>query len=100
MCSGWYSRADITRAAQGNFMLCHKCFERHLKALSILAGVADPECAECHADGGPAKAFMMHFKDGIYQFLCHRCSGAYARKRLDLYGETQWGHEHNLKGAK
>lgn len=88
--------------------MCWSCYEWHGKALAMLAGHPPPGCQECGVTfdhlkritpGGNVRMYL-HPKDGIYQILCRTCSDRYTPKRLDLYGDTQFGWDHKLKGAK
>ncbi len=90
----------------GGPIMCWRCYERHQKALQILAGNAPPGCQnekcgvtfqqlEERAAGGDVRMYL-HFKDGIYQILCPTCSDQYVPKRVDLYGGTAFGHARKL----
>lgn len=62
------------------------------------------ECADCHATAEELAAaskdgnvrMMVHLADGVYALMCRKCSDAYALKRADLYGETQYGKERGI----
>ena len=74
----------------------------------LLEGGVPQACAECRRSfdelsrlAGSADVRMrLHWKDGLYQFLCPPCSDAYERKRLDQFGSTPYGERKKLKGAK
>ena len=83
---------------------CLDCLTWHEHALKVLAGEVPKGCQECGATmlqvaertpGGDVP-MRMHVKDGIYQLLCVPCSDVYERKRMDLYGDTPYGHQ-NLR---
>lgn len=89
--------------------MCWRCYEWHQHALDVLAGGGVPRgCQECgrtyeeleRTAGGPDVRMALHPKDGIYQVLCGGCSDEYERKRLDIYGNTPYGHAKKLQGAK
>ena len=107
-CSKWRSPAEIIPIGTGGAKICWHCYEWHHQALKMLAGQPPPGCQECGvsfealekaAPGGNVRMYV-HPKDGIYQVLCRRCSDAYTRKRVDLYGDTKFGWDRKLKGAK
>ncbi len=94
---------------------CWFCYEWHAIALDAFAGNPPKGCQDCgrtyaelealgtlSMDGRGDVRFAFHVKDGIYQVLgvACGCSGAYERKRLDLYGDTPYGREHQLDRAK
>lgn len=101
---------------QGDFILpndlaispCLDCHRANEAALAALANKSEPGCWECRKtlsqiahDTGKADVRMyLHKKDGLFQLLCPRCSDAYERKRLDLYGSTPYGERKKLSGAK
>lgn len=74
----------------------------------MLAGAPPPGCQACgltwrelsERTAGQAVTMFLHPKDGILQVLCAKCSDAYERKRLDLYGATPYGLRRRLAGAK
>ena len=88
---------------------CLDCWQWHAAAIRVLAGGTPPGCQVCRmswddlrrrtTQGGAVRMFL-HPKDGILQVLCPACSDRYERKRLDLYGQTPYGHQKKLSGAK
>ncbi len=104
-CSKHRSPHEILRIGTGGAVMCWHCYERHNKALLILAGQIPAACQECGVTvealqaasaSGDCKMSVCH-KDGVYQFLCFPCSERYVRKRVDLFGSTQFGHQQKLK---
>ena len=101
-CSRFYPEADLIRFGE-SMVRCRKCDQGHVEAMEALATNRCPDhCGECrescesiHARTGKATLYL-HWKDGIYQFLCAKCSEKYAEKRKDLYGPTRFGHERKL----
>lgn len=94
---------------EGQATMCWACYERHCATVKYLGSGELPKgCMECgtsmealrarEADGNAR--LWVHWKDGIYQMLCRGCSDAYEKRRLDLYGDTAYGHMRKLKGAK
>ena len=88
--------------------ICQSCYRGHLDGLNVLSTGAHPkECSECHtsyqalrdrAGLQPEDVATMdcHNEDGIYRFMCRKCSRAYVRKRAELYGPTEFGHKLGL----
>jgi hypothetical protein len=88
--------------------ICIPCYLSHLEALRVLSDGKPPsECSECHLTyqqlrdraglGDNQSASMpVHYENGIYRFLCHACSAEYVRKRRELYGPTEFGHQLGL----
>lgn len=93
------------RIGTGGAVRCWQCYEKHLVALKAFAGGPHPGCQECgvtfrelsERTPGTDIRMAVHMKDGLYQILCLACSPAYVRKRVDLYGSTQFGHQNKLK---
>ena len=107
-CSRHRTPHEIINIGTGGAKICWNCYEWHVKALGVLAGHPPPGCQECGVTftqlkeitpGGNVRMYL-HPKDGMYQVLCRRCSDRYTPKRLDLYGDTQFGWNRKLKGAK
>jgi hypothetical protein len=90
----------------GGVRVCEACLDNHRRAVQSIAGAQEMTCCECgvHArdllDASGEGRMAIHAKDGIMQLLCPRCSDQYERKRLDLYGDTDYGRRKRLKGAK
>jgi hypothetical protein len=107
-CSKFRSPHEIVNIGTGGAMMCWHCLEWHKEALMVLAGHPPPGCQECGVtfaelkgiDPGGNVRMYVHPKDGLYQVLCKPCSDAYLPKRVDLYGDTQYGWDKKLKGAK
>jgi hypothetical protein len=108
VCSQWRHPWEMQHLP-GGALRCFYCHQDHVDALQTLStGDPPPCCAECRTpweqltcltpDGNPY--MYLHWKDGCYQMLCPQCSSKYAPKRLDLYGDTDWGLIRKLKGAK
>lgn len=89
--------------------ICQSCYQSHLAALAVLSNGTPPkECSECHltyqqlrdraglADNQSA-SMDCHNEDGVYRFLCRKCSREYVRKRRELYADTQFGQTLRLK---
>ncbi|SRR5579883_1031412 len=100
-CSKFYPKSEVVHFGEdGHMHRCLKCHETHVEALDALATQKCPDrCAECrescesiHNRTGQATLFL-HWKDGIYQFLCSRCARRYAEKRKDIFGHTRFGYE-------
>jgi hypothetical protein len=78
--------------------ICLSCYEKHEQALEALSGKREPECQECLKSltdlaaerGTDTVPMVAHWKDGVYQLLCVRCSDRYEQQRRDLYGETAY----------
>lgn len=104
-CSRFFSPNQLL-AYDGGVMVCGDCLDKHRRTIGAIAGAEEMTCCECgvHArrllDAGGKGRMYVHDKDGIKQLLCPRCSDAYERKRLDLYGDTEYGWQKRLKGAK
>jgi len=88
----------------GGAIMCWQCLEWHRRAVMMLAGKPPPGCQVCgvtfaqlqeRAGGGDVRMYL-HAKDGIYQVLCRQCSDDYVPKRVDLYGDTAFGHSRKL----
>lgn len=89
--------------------ICQDCYQGHLAALAALSNSTPPrECSECHLTyqelrdraglRDDQKATMdCHNENGVYRFLCRKCSREYVRKRRELYGDTEFGHHLKLK---
>jgi len=96
-------------ARDGQMVMCWACYERHCETVRFLGTGEMPKgCMVCgvsmealrvQSPDGNARLWV-HWKDGIYQMLCRGCSDAYEKRRLDLYGDTAYGHLRKLKGAK
>ena len=63
-------------------------------------------CAECkrtldqiERDTGKRGMFL-HWKDGVQQLLCDRCSKAYSVRETNLYGNTLFGRVNKLTGYR
>ncbi len=108
-CSKFRHQREVVRIGTGGAVMCWACYEHHQEALlSLCHGKPPKACHGCgrsyeelektSADGNVS--MWCHMKDGIYQMLCRPCSDAYERKRLDLYGDTEYGWKKKLKGAK
>lgn len=107
-CGRFVSPLDIIPIGTGGAKFCLRCFEWHQKATRMLSMNVPWACQECNTslrnlilsspDGNVV--FRVYAKDGIYQVLCGKCGDAYERKRLDLFGDTQYGWENKLKGSK
>lgn len=107
-CSKWQHPREVMPIGKGGARMCLKCFDWHQKAILMLAGHPPPGCQECsvtfaqlmeRAPDGNVGMYL-HSKDGVYQILCRTCSDQYARKRVDLYGDTLFGDRNKLKGTK
>jgi hypothetical protein len=88
----------------GGARICLHCLEWHAAALKLLCGHPPPGCQTCgvtfaqlrdRAPDGDTRMYV-HAKDGIYQILCKPCSDAYIPKRVDLYGDTEFGKKLKL----
>jgi hypothetical protein len=98
-CSQFRHRAEFVGGPVVGF--CFQCFERHQKAMDMLAANVPPGCQECGRTLDELQAanpqgdvpMRLHDKDGIKQVLCVACSDEYERKRLDLYGGTPYGRK-------
>ena len=107
-CSKQVSPQDIIPIGTGGAKICLNCWQRHQQAMKMFAAKTPFFCSGCKnslrnlilssPDGNVT--FRVYWKDGIYQVLCKKCGDAYERKRLDLFGDTQYGWENKLKGAK
>jgi hypothetical protein len=105
-CSKFRSPAEFIHNATSGY--CWHCYAWHQSALKMLATAEyPPGCQECGLDIAVLRErepgdfrMYLHPKDGIYQVLCKTCSDKYERKRLDLYGNTPYGHVQKLKGAR
>jgi hypothetical protein len=89
--------------------MCWHCYEAHQDAMRVLLeGGVPTDCAECRLPFDELSRLArsadvrmrLHWKDGLYQFLCRPCSDAYERKRLDQFGNTPYGEMRKLRGAK
>lgn len=104
-CSKHYATGDL-HDWPGGVRVCASCLDKHRRAMQAVAGVDELTCCECGShgrnllDASGEGRMAIHSKDGIMQLLCPRCSDAYERKRLDLYGDTEYGWRKRLKGAK
>ena len=107
-CSKFRSPSEVLHLGTGGAVMCWTCYEWHAKALRMLQGEPPPGCQVCGVtfaqlkDATPGEDVRMYVvpKDSLYQVLCKTCSDAYIRKRVDLLGDTQFGWENKLKGAK
>jgi len=107
-CSRNRSPHEIIPIGTGGAVMCFHCYEWHQHALRAFQGQPPPGCQECGltfaqlSDLTPGVDIRMCVvpKDGLYQVLCKSCSDAYVRKRVDLFGDTQFGWQQKLKGAK
>lgn len=106
-CSAFVSPHELIGTELAGY-LCWKCQERQNRALRIIATTPPRGCQACHVSfdtladqtPGPQVKMFLHWKDGVLQLLCRACSDRYTPKRLDLYGDTAFGHLKKLKGAK
>jgi hypothetical protein len=80
----------------GPYGYCLRCLEKHMAAMKMLEGGVPYACQECgitpmevcERSGCDDIRMEMHYRDGLYQFLCKPCGDEYARKRLDIYEKT------------
>lgn len=101
-CSKFFPPADLIRFGE-SMVRCRNCDQSHVEAMEALAtGKCPDQCGECRescesiqARTGRATLYL-HWKDGIYQFLCAKCSAKYAGQRKDIYGPTRFGHEQKI----
>lgn len=83
---------------------CWRCYERHTKALDMLAGTTAFGCQECDrtvaelmaAQASDELKVRIYLKDGIYQILCVRCGDAYEQKRRDQFAGTPYGRARGI----
>lgn len=102
-CSRFFSLSDLIQFGE-SILMCHKCHEKHVAALNVLAGACPTACGECGVTfsqlaarvAGDHVPMFVHMKDGIYQLLCGSCDAVYVQKRRDLYGETRFGASRGL----
>jgi len=112
-CSKFRHPSEVLDIGNGGAKMCLQCHEWHARSIQALAeGGVPPGCFECRAtwdelrlriapgDNPDDVKMYLTPKDGIYQLLCSTCSDAYERKRVDLLGDTAYGHLKKLKGAK
>lgn len=99
-CTKFHSPLDLIHQP-GGVTICSECEQRHLEALAALqAGDFLGQCSECgmKADElraqkrcGPLGQMAVHYEHGKYRAMCLVCDSAYARKRMELYGNTEFG---------
>ena len=88
-----------------NQLMCPQCYEKHQRALSVLAGQEIPK--GCHLCGtplgvlndlseGPTTRMYVINIDQAYAVACGVCKDEYMRKRSDLVKGTAYGKELNL----
>lgn len=103
-CSRWCSPFEVIGAGNRGYT-CLACIEWHIEELQRLGVTAPAACQECGASwptlkvlaGGTDVRMYAVPKDGIYQLLCARCKDRYVPKRIDLYGDTEYGAKLKLK---
>ena len=97
---------DLHSIGDGGAIICSSCVEWHEKAMRMLAHGEKPDgCQECGITLDALKAIYrtgnipmaLVVKDGIYQILCQPCAEAYAAKRRDLYGPTEFGRQKGIQ---
>lgn len=86
----------------GGVKICQPCEHRHTEALEALAsGRFTGECSECGLSHeeiraqrkcGPNGEMAIHFENGRYRAMCIECDRVYVPKRLEMYGQTEFGH--------
>lgn len=91
--------------------LCWVCVEWHERALALLAsGAQPPGCQVCGRTFGELDELskrkglaetklVLERRDGIYMILCLECDKTYVAKRVDLYGNTDFGRAIELDKA-
>jgi hypothetical protein len=99
-CTKFRSPLDFVHQP-GGVKICTSCEQRHLEALAALqTGDFLGECSECgmKADElraqkrcGPMGQMAMHFENGKYRAMCLVCDRLYVPKRMELYGQTEFG---------
>lgn len=102
-CSRFVNPNELIRFGE-SMTRCHKCHEKHVAALNVLAGNPPKGCGECgitfeqlaNLNGGADVPMYVHGKDGVYQLLCGACDAVYVQKRRDLYGGTRFGKSRGL----
>lgn len=89
--------------------ICQECYQAHLEALRVFSDAKPPsECSGCHLSYAELCAragiredqqatMQVHYENGVYRILCKRCSDGYVRKRVELYGDTEFGRNLGLK---
>lgn len=106
-CSKQKSPKDIITMS-GGAKICTRCWHWHHHALDVLAGDPPRGCQECHVDydvlerrsiDGNVRMSVIAL-DGIYAVVCPSCGDKIVRKRVDLFGDTEYGHKLKLKGSK
>lgn len=83
---------------------CRLAQRTQYNALEARINTDVQRCDGCHDDlttiaarqNGSGSRFI-HWKDGVYQFLCWRCSGNYAVANRQLYARTLWGYRNKLR---
>jgi hypothetical protein len=78
---------------------CWQCYERHIRAMDILAGTRGFECGECRLNPHEALTdvvMRLYIKDGIYQCLCVPCGDKYEMKQRQMFAGTPYGHAKGL----
>lgn len=78
---------------------CWHCYEWHRKAWEALEGRVEPECCFCAVKPSEVAADLVmriYRVDGMYAMTCIPCGHAYEKKRLDMFGQTPYGHKKGL----
>jgi hypothetical protein len=89
-----HPREFIAGPVSGMCLYCAEWTKKQHEAL-ISSNPVPHGCDECRRTYDEL-VFALVRKDGVMQWLCLDCDGAYVRKRKDYYGGTPYGAQLNF----